>query len=78
VTELQQPEGTPPTGEAPATGPVRPAAVRTGDQRVDEAIVSLAVLDGRPVAEHPAVYEAVHAVLRDALADAGSDAAAPS
>jgi hypothetical protein len=42
----------------------------TGDLRVDAAVSLLAELDGAPVHEHPAVFEAVHARLREVLADA--------
>jgi hypothetical protein len=46
--------------------------VPTGDERVDQALVLLEQLGGRPVDEHPAVYEAVHQQLQAALvADPG-------
>jgi hypothetical protein len=55
---------------APA-GPPRPAPARpsTGDARVDEAVARLDDLAGRPVAEHPAVFEYVHERLTEALGD---------
>jgi hypothetical protein len=37
--------------------------------RVEEALARLATLDARPVEEHPPVYDAVHRLLQDALAD---------
>lgn len=42
----------------------------TGDPRVDAAVALLADLDDAPIHEHPAVFEAVHARLREVLADA--------
>lgn len=41
--------------------------VPTGDVRVDEAAAPLEDLAGRPVHEHVAVFEAVHAGLRSVL-----------
>ena len=45
----------------------------TGHADVDAVLASLADLEGRPVAEHVAVFEAAHDRLRSALADAGND-----
>jgi hypothetical protein len=45
----------------------------TGHADVDDVLASLADLEGRPVGEHVAVFEAAHDRLRGALADAGSD-----
>ena len=42
----------------------------TGHAEVDEVIASLGDLDGRPVDQHAAVFEAAHDRLRTALADA--------
>lgn len=50
----------------------------TGEPRVDEALRKLDGLAELPVAEHPAVFEQVHARLRDVLGelDSGSLAGA--
>ena len=40
---------------------------------MDAVLASLDDLDGRPVAEHVAVFESAHDRLRSALADAGND-----
>lgn len=64
----------------PPPGPPRPGDPRPPEQlpvaalRVDveEAVAALDDLDGRPVAEHPAAFERVHAALGRALA-AGSE-----
>ena len=45
----------------------------TGHPDVDAVIASLENLDGRPVAEHVAVFESAHDRLRSALAEAGND-----
>lgn len=47
--------------------------VRTGDERVDGVLDSLAGLDDLPVADHVAVFERAHEELRAAL-DARPDA----
>jgi hypothetical protein len=48
-----------------------------GDERIDAAVARTAALEARPVGEHVEVYDAVHRILRDALADpAGSAEAA--
>ena len=41
----------------------------TGDPRVDGALAGLGELAGRPVAEHPAVFEQVHQRLREVLGE---------
>jgi hypothetical protein len=46
----------------------------TGDDRVDEALAELADLGGRPVDEHPAVFERVHRGLTEALGALDSSA----
>lgn len=56
-----------PDDEAPA----QPAAPQTGDPRVDEALRPLAGLAGRPVAEHPQVYERLHGQLVEVLGELG-------
>lgn len=43
------------------------AEARTGDARVDGVLDLLADLEGRPVAEHVAVFEKAHDELRTAL-----------
>ena len=50
----------------------------TGEARVDAAVARLGELAGRPVTEHPAVFEQVHRQLREVLGelDAGPDGAA--
>jgi hypothetical protein len=55
-------------------GPPRPVDPRTlrgptSEEAVDAAIAALAGLDGRPLAEHVAVFEQVHVALGAALAD---------
>ena len=40
---------------------------QTGDERVDEALRRVADLDGVDVAEHPALFEQAHEVLRELL-----------
>jgi hypothetical protein len=62
VAQVEQAVG---TGRAPMQ------AELTGHDAVDEVLGSLERLDGRPVAEHVAVFEAAHEGLRVALADAG-------
>jgi hypothetical protein len=42
----------------------------TGHDAVDEVLGSLDGLEGRPVGEHVAVFEAAHEALRAALAEA--------
>ncbi|MGN8246336.1 hypothetical protein ACTHAM_003476 [Cellulomonas soli] len=42
----------------------------TGDAAVDEAVATLDRLDGRPLREHVAAFDAVHGALQDRLADA--------
>lgn len=41
----------------------------TGDQAVDAALTTLTGLDGRPVREHVAVFDAIHGALADRLAE---------
>lgn len=43
----------------------------TGHPAIDEALATLVELPERPVAEHVAVFDAVHHVVRTTLADAG-------
>jgi len=69
-----QPEaGDRPIGPAPADAaagrplPVPPAG--TGEPRVDAALRRLDELGDRPVSEHPAVFENVHARLSEVLGE---------
>lgn len=52
--------------ERPAGVPAPPV---TGDGVVDEAVAQLAFVSEVPVDEQPAIYDAVHRVLQDRLAD---------
>lgn len=47
-------------------GATQPA---TGDQAVDAALGTLESLEGRPVREHVAIFDAVHGALADRLAE---------
>jgi hypothetical protein len=61
-----------PAAAADATEHVHPAAaqhVATGDTRVDAALTLLDRLPGLPVAEHPNLFEQVHAQLSDVLGE---------
>jgi hypothetical protein len=51
-----------------------PEQPESGDGRVDQALARLADLEGRPIDEHPAVYEAVHGGLTAALGTLDSGA----
>lgn len=44
----------------------------TGDDAVDEALTRLSTLDGAPLGQHVAVFDAVHGALQDRLADTES------
>jgi hypothetical protein len=48
-----------------------PVAPSSGDDQVDEALRPLAGLAGRPVAEHPHVFERIHAELVEVLGELG-------
>jgi hypothetical protein len=52
----------------------RSAAAPSGDAGVDEALRPLSGLAGRPVAEHPQVFERIHAELVEVLGELGSAA----
>ncbi|HUX71925.1 MAG TPA: hypothetical protein VMV41_15510 [Cellulomonadaceae bacterium] len=45
------------------------ARVSTGDHAVDEALTGLHGLTSTDVKEHVAVFESIHSVLQDRLAD---------
>jgi hypothetical protein len=51
-----------------------PGRPESGDGRVDQALARLADLEGRPIDEHPAVFEAVHGGLTAALGTLDSGA----
>ena len=51
-----------------------PEPPESGDGRVDQALARLADLDGLPIDEHPAVFEAVHGGLTAALGTLDSGA----
>ena len=65
-------------------GPPRPPDPRTlqggppPEEAVDAALAALDGLDGRPLAEHVAVFEQVHAALGTALADGAVGEGSPS
>jgi hypothetical protein len=69
-----------PEGAVPEPAIPEPAVPETGDPRVDQALARLADLRGRPVEEHPAVFEQVHGGLTAALGalDSGDDVPGPS
>lgn len=70
--------GSPPSAEpgtAPEPAAGRPLAVprpETGEARVDAALSLLDDLTELPVAEHPAIFEHVHAQLSEVLEELGS------
>ena len=68
----------PESGVPDAAGPDRLAApaARTGEPRVDAALGRLDELADRPVSEHPAVFEHVHARLSEVLGELDSGPAA--
>lgn len=48
--------------------PTESQAAPSDSSPIDEALVGLGSLPELPVADHPAVFEAIHRVLRDQLA----------
>jgi hypothetical protein len=52
-----------------ATQDALPLGVRTGDARVDAAMVQLADLESLPISDHAQVFTEVHRALQDALVD---------
>lgn len=46
---------------------------RTGEPRVDAALARLAEVDEAPLTEHVGIYDDVHRMLQDALADLDED-----
>lgn len=61
---------------ADAQRPHEPAAP-TGHPAIDEALERLVRLDQVDVSLHPEEFDAIHGVLREALANAGRDGSAP-
>lgn len=55
-------------GNVPVVAPDQDGSA-TGDDAVDEALTRLATLDGAPLTQHVAVFDAVHAALQDRLTD---------
>lgn len=55
-------------GNAPA-GTLDQDRSATGDDAVDAALTRLETIDGAPLSQHVAVFDAVHAALQDRLAD---------
>lgn len=62
-------------GRAEDPAPAQAGAPSTGDARVDRVIAGLDRLDGLPTEAHVAVFEDVHATLRQVLSEI--DSAAP-
>jgi len=56
-------------GPSETTGSDDLGAERSGDGSVDAALTLLGGLDGVPVREHVAVFDAVHGALQDRLSD---------
>jgi hypothetical protein len=67
----EDPQETPAAHESVVDDATPIAVELTGDDAVDEVLGSMDGLDGRPVGEHVAVFEAAHEALRAALAEAG-------
>ncbi|WP_370619690.1 hypothetical protein [Mumia sp. Pv 4-285] len=65
-----RPPTAPPAPAAPDAGAGEPPAA---DPRVEAVLADLEKLAELPVSEHLAVYEQVHAKLRDVLQSAGQD-----
>lgn len=55
----------------------REQAAPTGHAAIDETLERLERLDQVDVSLHPEEFDAVHGVLREALANAGRDGSAP-
>ncbi len=77
-----RPQGAAPGHAAPghaapghaAPGHAAPGQPESGDGRADQALARLADLEGLPIDEHPAVFEAVHEGLTAALGTLDSGA----
>jgi hypothetical protein len=63
--EPAPPAARPPAPDGPETA--RDVPGPTGDPQVDAALDKLADLAGRPLNEHPAVFEQIHGALTGAL-----------
>ena len=63
------------TEQEPTVHDTDGAVTATGHPQVDSVLRTLETLDGLPVEEHVAVFEAAHASLRDALRGAEPAAA---
>lgn len=72
VPEADMPEAE--VAEAEASGVAAEPIEATGEPRVDDALRRLSGLGDRPVAEHPPVFERVHASLVDVLGELRSGA----
>jgi hypothetical protein len=77
-------DGEPPVGTPDGAGSTFDGAgstpyAATGEPRVDDVLQTLASLAGRPVSEHPPVFERIHGRLVDVLGElrSGPDAAGP-
>ncbi len=56
------------------TEPATPPALEpTGHAQIDEALVRLEGLDDLDITQHPDVFDTIHGVLRESLANAGRD-----
>ena len=64
------------TENEPAPPSVPEVAATTGEPQVDEALRKLDDLAGRPLNEHPAVFEQIHGALTGALGTLDSAATA--
>jgi hypothetical protein len=64
------------TENEPAPPPVPAVAGTTGEPQVDEALRKLDDLAGRPLNEHPVVFEQIHGALTGALGTLDSAATA--
>lgn len=69
------PAGNPVPGDTARSGDTGRSGdtAQSGEPRVDAALRSLDTLPGRPVDEHPAVFEQVHASLVEVLGELRSD-----
>jgi hypothetical protein len=68
----EYPAGTRPADDdQPASGNQAAGNRATGDERVDDAVAGLASLADKPVEEHPAVLDEIHARLGQILGEAG-------
>jgi hypothetical protein len=66
-----------PAADAAVDVPAPDAIEPTGHPLIDEALGRLAHLPERDIGSHPEEFDAIHRVLRESLANAGRDRAAP-